>query len=73
METSEIFLLVWACLATTLAVLYREGGKKLLRAHRELSVLVAELALGEIKPTQEGDYTVVENDSFRLKFIKRND
>ena len=73
MSNAEIFLMVWAGLGTLLAVLYREASKRFRHAHRETSVLLAELALGEVKPTHKDGYTTVENDAMRLTFKKRED
>ena len=69
MSVAEIFLLVWACLATTLAVLYRGSAKNLFHHHKKLSILLAELASGEIKATQDdrGVWTV-ENDDMKMQF-----
>ena len=69
MSIAEIFLLVWACLATTLAVLYRGSAKNLFHHHKKLSILLAELASGEIKATQDdrGVWTV-ENDDMKMQF-----
>ena len=69
MSMAEIFLLVWAGLATTLAVLYRNGGKNLFTAHRHLSVLLAEVVTGEVVPTKEADDVgTVENEDMRMQF-----
>jgi hypothetical protein len=69
MSIAEIFLLVWAGLATTLAVLYRNSAKNYSMAHKMVAVLLAEVATGEVKATQdaEGVWTV-GNEDMRMQF-----
>jgi hypothetical protein len=69
MSMAEIFLLVWAGVATTLAVLYRNGGKNLFTAHRHLSVLLAEVVTGEVVPTKDSNGVwTVENEDMCMQF-----
>ena len=69
MSIAEIFLLVWAGVATTLAVLYRGSAKNLFHHHKQLSILLAELASGEIKATQDGrGVWTVENEDMKMQF-----
>ena len=69
MSVAEIFLLLWAGVATTLAVLYRGSAKNLFHHHKQLSILLAELASGEIQATQDerGMWTV-ENENMKMQF-----
>lgn len=72
MSIAEIFLMVWAFLATVLAVMYRESAKKFLNAQKMTSILVAELATGEIKATQDADgMWTVENEGMKMQFLAR--
>jgi hypothetical protein len=72
MSMAEIFLLVWACVATTLAVMYRNGGKNLFTAHKHLSVLLAEVVTGEVVPTKDAnDVWTVENEDMCMQFKTR--
>jgi hypothetical protein len=71
MSIAEIFLLVWAGVATTLAVLYRNSASKMLAHHKMVSILLAEVSLGEVKPKDAGDgFISVENDDMRMTFKK---
>lgn len=72
MSMAEIFLMVWAGVATTLAVMYRNGGKNLFTAHRHLSVLLAEVVTGEVVPTKDADDVwTVENEDMCMQFKTR--
>jgi hypothetical protein len=71
MSMAEIFLLVWAGVATTLAVLYRNGSKNHRAEYKAVAILLAEVSLGEVKPKDEGDgFVSVENEDLRLTFKK---
>ena len=74
MSIAEIFLLLWAGVATTLAVLYRDSAKNLFHHHKQLSILLAELASGEIQATQDdrGIWTV-ENENMKMQFKTREE
>ena len=71
MSIAEIFLLVWAVLATCFGAWVHGRAKHYYTAHKMISFLVAELATGEIKATQDknGVWTV-ENDGMVMKFRK---
>ena len=71
--TAELFLGTWAILSTVFAGYCWGRAKHLYMAHAKISVLVAELACGDIKAVTRPDgFTVVENDEMRLSFKKRN-
>jgi hypothetical protein len=71
MSIAEIFLLVWAGIATTLAVLYRNGARNSMAHHKAVAILLAEVSLGEVKPMEIGDgFISVENEDIRLTFKK---
>lgn len=71
MSMAEIFLLVWAGVATTLAVLYRNSSKNYRAEYKAVAILLAEVSLGEVKPKDEGDgFVSVENEDLRLTFKK---
>lgn len=72
MNMSEIFLWVWAVGATTLAVMYREASRKFRHAHKNTSILLAEVVTGEVKPVKKDGYWVVENEDMKLAFKKLN-
>lgn len=70
MSIAEIFLMVWAGLATAFGVWAHGKAREFYRAHKLISVLVAELATGEIEATQDtkGVWTV-ENDDMKMQFL----
>lgn len=71
MSIAEIFLLVWAGIATTLAVMYRNGVKNQMAHHKAVAILLAEVSLGEVIPKDAGNgFITVENDDIRLTFRK---
>ena len=71
MSIAEIFLLVWAGVATTLAVMYRNNASKVMAHHRAVAVLLAEVATGEVTPKDAGGgFITVENDDMRMTFRK---
>lgn len=74
MSYSEIFLMSWAILSTVFALWVYERAKFYFRQHRRLSVLLAELAMGEITPKDAGDgFISVENDDMVMKFKRVKD
>ena len=71
MSIAEIFLLVWACIATTFAVMYRNNVRNQMAHHKAVAILLAEVSLGEVKPMEIGDgFISVENEDIRLTFKK---
>ena len=70
MEYSEMFLLGWACVATVLAVVYREIGRRSHIRMLSTSVLLAEVVTGEVKATNKNGVWTVENDDTKLSFRK---
>lgn len=60
MSNAEIFLLLWAMVATTLAVLFQSLNKKLIKALAGGMLLVQEIAKGEATVRMVGDELKVE-------------
>lgn len=73
LSMSEVFLMSWCAMSTALAV-YMFDRVKFYREHgKEVSLLLAELATGEVKAiTDNSGYTIVENDSIKMSFRKVN-
>lgn len=70
MSNAEVFLMLWAVGATVVAVIFHGMFKVGVRRARDLAELCADLALGDAKKSIEGQFTVVENDNMRMKFMK---
>lgn len=68
MSTAEIFLMIWAGVATLLAVMFREDSRKVKAHHICLAGLLAEVVTGEVVPKKEGDMWIVENDDVKMAF-----
>jgi hypothetical protein len=70
MSVAEIFLMVWAGSATAFGVWAHGKARQFYTAHKLVATLVAELATGEIKATQDskGVWTV-ENDDMKMQFL----
>lgn len=73
LSVAEMFLMAWAVLAT-IAVGYCWSRLKFYFMHgRAVSVLLAEVSCGEIKPYVKDGFTVVENDDIKMSFKKREE
>lgn len=73
MSNAEYFLLAWAVLSTVFAVIYHGRARAYYIQNAKTSVLLAELAFGDIKAVTNPDgYTVVENDEMIMKFARRD-
>jgi hypothetical protein len=71
MSVAEIFLLVWAVGATIVIGLLHAVLKRAVMHHKMISVLMAEVALGDVVPKDAGNgYISVENDDMRMTFKK---
>lgn len=69
MSIAEVFLMLWAIVATVLAVISHSLFKRAVMHGKAISVLIAEVATGEVKPKDGGDgYITVENDDIRMSF-----
>ena len=68
LSSAEIYLMVWACLATILAVLYRHGLHRHMGVNKNISVLLAGVVMGEITPKQRHGFWIVENEDCSLAF-----
>lgn len=73
LSVAEVFLLTWAIL-TTIAMCYCWSRLKFYFRHgRAVSVLLAEVTLGEVKPYVKDGFTVVENEDITMSFRKREE
>jgi len=69
MSIAEVFLMLWAIVATVLAVISHSLFKRAVMHGKAISVLIAEVATGEVKPQEESNgYITVENDDIRMSF-----
>lgn len=69
MSIAEIFLMVWAVLATTFGVWVHGRAREFYSAHKMVAVLLAEVVTGEVVPTKDAnDVWTVENDGMRMQF-----
>jgi len=74
MSIAEIFLMVWAGLATAFGVWAYGKAKQFYLAHKTIASLIAELATGEIKATQDSNGVwTVENDDMRMQFRRKGE
>lgn len=70
---TEMFLILWAGIATVLAVIYRDSAKKF-RIHQMCTAgLLAEVVTGETKPVFKDGFWVIENDDMRMAFRKKGE
>lgn len=73
MSIAEVFLMLWAIVATVLAVISHNMFKRAVMHGKAISVLIAEVSLGEVKPKDDGDgFISVENEDIRMSFKKLN-
>jgi hypothetical protein len=71
MSIAEIFLMVWAGIATAYGVWVHSKAREFLLAHKNTAVLLAEVVTGEVVPTKDAnDVWTVENDGMVMKFRK---
>lgn len=74
MSIAEVFLMLWAVLATVLAVILQTLLKRAVAHHKAVSFLLAEVATGEVKAKDAGNgFISVENDDLRMTFKKVGD
>jgi hypothetical protein len=74
MSIAEVFLMLWAVLATVLAVVLQGLLKRAVAHHKAVSFLLAEVATGEVKAKDAGNgFISVENDDLRMTFKKVGD
>ena len=73
LSVAEVFLMTWAVLAT-IAMCYCWSRLKFYFMHgRAVSVLLAEVSCGEIKPYVKDGFTVVENEDIKMSFKKKEE
>ena len=71
MSVAEVFLMLWAVLATVLAVVLQSLLKRAVIHGKAISFLLAEVATGEVKAKDAGNgFISVENDDLRMTFKK---
>jgi len=69
MSVAEVFLMLWAVLATVLAVVLQSLLKRAVIHGKAISFLLAEVATGEVKVKEVGDgFISVENEDLRMTF-----
>ena len=73
LSQAETYLMTWAVIATTIAIVFKGRLDKSNTKMRMNAILLAKLASGEIKAKTDSDgFTVVEDDNMKIKF-KRQD
>ena len=71
MSMAEIFLMVWAVGATIGIGVLNGVLRRAIAHHKAIAILLAEVALGEVKPKDAGNgFVSVENDDMRMTFKK---
>ena len=74
MSIAEVFLMLWAVLATVLAVVLQTLLKRAVANHKAVSFLLAEVATGDVKVKEVGDgFLSVENEDLRMTFKRVGD
>lgn len=69
MSVAEVFLMLWAVLATVLAVVLQGLLKRAVAHQKAVSFLLAEVATGEVKVKEIADgFLTVENEDLRMTF-----
>jgi hypothetical protein len=69
MSIAEVFLMLWAVLATVLAVVLQSLLKRAVIHGKAISFLLAEVATGEVKAKDAGNgFISVENEDLRMTF-----
>ena len=69
---AEVFLLVWAVGATVWCGVVHRLLRVVILKEKIVSNLVAEVAMGEVKPTCNDGVWTVENEDIRMSFVERN-
>lgn len=72
MSNAEIFLIVWAGIATALAVLYRESAKRYMKHQMATAELLSDVVVGDVVAVKKDGLWIVENDNIKVAF-KRKD
>lgn len=68
MSYAEVFLLIWAVIATFFAVLGRHMSQKYYIKSKVLEIVVCGVASGEIVAEKDGDTYTIENEHIRMVF-----
>jgi uncharacterized membrane protein YraQ (UPF0718 family) len=69
MSIAEVFLMLWAVLATIAVGILHSVLKRAVANHKAVSFLLAEVATGEVKVREVGDgFLSVENEDLRMTF-----
>lgn len=72
MSNAEIFLIVWAGIATALAVMYRESAKRYMKHQMATAELLSDVVVGDVVAVKKDGLWIVENDNIKVAF-KRKD
>lgn len=72
MSNAEIFLIVWAGIATALAVMYRESAKRYMKHQMATAELLSGVVVGDVVAVKKDGLWIVENDNIKVAF-KRKD
>jgi hypothetical protein len=69
MSIAEVFLMLWAVVATVLAVVLQSLLKRAVIHGKAISFLLAEVVTGEVKVKEIADgFLTVENEDLRMTF-----
>ena len=69
MSIAEVFLMLWAVLATIAVGILHSVLKRAVASHKAVSFLLAEVATGEVKVKEVGGgFLSVENEDLRMTF-----
>lgn len=72
MSYAEVFLLLWAVIATFFAVLGRHMSQKYFVKSKVLEIVVCDVASGELVAQKDGDTYTIENEHIRMVFRKES-
>jgi hypothetical protein len=72
MTNAEVFLIVWAVVATLLAVYYQQKHKQVEMKYDNTGNLLCDVVVGDVKPRKNNEgFWVVENSHTRIVFKRR--
>ena len=72
MESSELFLFMWAGIATAFALYYQAQYRRATLRYENTGNLLCDVVIGDAKTHKDSDgYWTVENSSTRIKFKRQ--
>jgi len=71
LSMAEKFLACWSILATLCAIHYQTRYKSAKHRARDISFLLCEVAVGDIKVEKHGDIYTLESDEIKFEFKRR--